>query len=621
MEQHIEKLTQQFHERRKRARQLSHEMEAAGLADNVKDNMLRLLKNKESKYLRLQRQKMNRSMFRVRLFKLFLTLDKLSKVIRHIGIGAFGKVTLVRKKDTDQVYAMKTLIKADVIQKQQAAHVKAERDILAEANSPWIVKLYFSFQDAQNLYFIMEYVPGGDMMQLLINMGIFPESLARDIKPDNILIDKGGHIKLTDFGLCTGLRWTHDKRHYVVYDTHEDGATHLREDSFSLPPGFDQRCKVLEMRHHHKRNRAHSVVGTGNYMAPEVIQRTGNIQNFIIIFKSYNLGHTQLCDWWSVGVILYEMVFGRPPFMSRVDDPAETQYMIVHWYRFLDLKNPMGARLSRQCIECIARLCCDQGIRLGHRQGAKDIKEHVWFKGIDFLNLRNITPEHVPRVRHPEDTSNFDTFEVCRTDEEDDDEDNEINGINEDKNIKQITAMSPSNVLRENRENGKKHSSNIQQQQQLPPNFIDFTFRHFFSDGIGGSTSGIPHSAIRPGGHHGPVRPSLAPLMESAERQAAEAKKANEAKNEQINGNLNSNKNPKNKMIQSPTIPSSSNNNQTTILQIGEFPRKEAKEDKELLIGHRKPFQALRLDDNNDNWSTSNEEEEENEWTAAASRC
>jgi len=66
--------------------------------------------------------------------------------------------------------------------------------------------------------------------------------------------------------------------------------------------------------------------------------------------------------------------------MSRVDDPAETQYMIVHWYRFLDLKNPMGARLSRQCIECIARLCCDQGIRLGHRQGAKDIKEHVWFK-------------------------------------------------------------------------------------------------------------------------------------------------------------------------------------------------------------------------------------------------
>ena len=114
----------------------------------------------------MRRQKMNREMF---------------DLIRHIGIGAFGKVTLVRKKDTDQVYAMKTLVKADVIQKQQAAHVKAERDILAEANSPWIVKLFFSFQDTQNLYFIMEYVPGGDMMQLLIHTGVFPESLARQI--------------------------------------------------------------------------------------------------------------------------------------------------------------------------------------------------------------------------------------------------------------------------------------------------------------------------------------------------------------------------------------------------------------------------------------------------------
>lgn len=128
---------------------------------------------------------------------------------------------------------MKILSKEDVIQKQQAAHVKAERDILAEANSSWIVKLYFSFQDSRNLYFIMEYVPGGDLMQHLIVQGVFSERLARfytaeltcaleyvhslgfihrDIKPDNILIDRKGHLKLTDFGLCTGLRWTHDKR-------------------------------------------------------------------------------------------------------------------------------------------------------------------------------------------------------------------------------------------------------------------------------------------------------------------------------------------------------------------------------------------------------------------------
>lgn len=83
------------------------------------------------------------------------------------------------QKDSSQVYAMKSLLKKDVIQKQQAAHVKAERDILSEADSPWIVKLFFSFQDDRCLYFVMEYVPGGDMMQLLINMGIFPEKMAR----------------------------------------------------------------------------------------------------------------------------------------------------------------------------------------------------------------------------------------------------------------------------------------------------------------------------------------------------------------------------------------------------------------------------------------------------------
>ncbi|CAD5206479.1 unnamed protein product [Bursaphelenchus okinawaensis] len=472
MEQHTEKLIQQWKERNQRALQLAKDMEAVNFSENMRDKMVKFLRQKESRYIRLRRQKMNKGMF---------------ELIRHIGVGAFGKVTLVKNRETGEVYAMKTLSKEDVIQKQQAAHVKAERDILAEANSDWIVKLFFSFQDSHNLYFIMEYVPGGDLMQLLIMKGVFTESLARtytaeltcaleyvhglgfihrDIKPDNILIDKEGHIKLTDFGLCTGLRWTHDKRHYVSYDE-PSSMGHFRDDSTNSlhnPSLGRQKPKLLEYRQRKKRNQANSMVGTGNYMAPEVIERTG---------------HTQLCDWWSVGVILYEMVYGRPPFLSESDNPMDTQHMIVNWKRYLDLRNP---RLSRECVDLIAWLCCDQSDRLG-KNGAAEVKAHPWFKGVlingvvmnpvDFHRLRETRPEFVPRVEHAEDTSNFDTFEV-----------------NSDE------------IFRENGTEGTAYN----------PAFFDFTFRHFFaSDGM----NKLLHPTSR-----SQQRPSLANIIHSPNKNA-----------------------------------------------------------------------------------------------------
>ncbi|CAJ0568183.1 unnamed protein product, partial [Mesorhabditis spiculigera] len=440
MEQHVERVVQAHRERQKRAMQLQKEMEAVNMSDMMKDSMLSFLIQKENRD-----KKMSTKMF---------------EVLKEIGVGAFGRVALVKKKDTEQ----------------QASHVKAERDILAEANSPWIVKLFFSFQDERCLYFIMEYVPGGDMMGMLITMGIFPEKLARfytaeltcaleyvhslkfihrDIKPDNILIDREGHIKLTDFGLCTGLRWTHDRRYYGPEN--EDYPSHSRHDSLTLPDdlkrALKENSKLLPGRlsHYHGRQRhqALSVVGTGNYMAPEVVRKTG---------------HTQLCDWWSVGVILYEMVIGRPPFMSMTDDPNETQMKIDQWPEFLDLSLQCTQHLSRECVRMIRQLISEQSERIGGRAGASELMAHPWFKGIDFATLRQQKAEHVPRVEHQEDTQNFETIE---------------------------SAESPFETLSK----GKAPAN---------PAFYEFTFRHFFDyDG-----QGCP--SLRPS-----KRPSLAPLFEN----------------------------------------------------------------------------------------------------------
>lgn len=220
MEQHFENIQKSLQDRIHRRQQLESEMAKVGLSKEAQCEIRKMLHQKESNYIRLKRAKMDRSMF---------------TKIKTIGVGAFGEVALVRKVDANQLYAMKILRKSNVLKRNQVAHVKAERDILAEADNEWVVKLFYSFQDDENLYLIMDFIQGGDLMSLLIKFGIFSEPLAkfyiselvmavasvhkmgfihRDIKPDNILIDRDGHIKLTDFGLCTGFRWTHNSKYY-----------------------------------------------------------------------------------------------------------------------------------------------------------------------------------------------------------------------------------------------------------------------------------------------------------------------------------------------------------------------------------------------------------------------
>ncbi|XP_013142193.1 PREDICTED: serine/threonine-protein kinase LATS1-like [Papilio polytes] len=325
-----------------------------------------------------------------------------------------------------------------------------------KADNEWVVKLYYSFQDKDNLYFVMDYIPGGDLMSLLIKLGIFEENLARfyiaeltcavesvhkmgfihrDIKPDNILIDRDGHIKLTDFGLCTGFRWTHNSKYYQRND-------HGRQDSMDPVDGEwgamgECRChqlKPLERRRkrEHQRCLAHSLVGTPNYIAPEVLQRTG---------------YTQLCDWWSVGVILYEMLVGSPPFLAST--PAETQLKVINWESTLHI--PDAANLSRESKDLILQLCSGQDTRLG--KDANEVKHHPFLKSIDFeKGLRKQVAPYIPRIEYPTDTSNFDPI----------DPDKLRNSGSSDSN------KSDSELL----DNGKTFHG-----------FFEFTFRRFFDDG------------------------------------------------------------------------------------------------------------------------------------------
>ncbi|XP_061782079.1 serine/threonine-protein kinase LATS2 [Nerophis lumbriciformis] len=401
MEQHIENVMKTYQQKLNRRLQLEQEMSKAGLSEAEQEQMRKMLNQKESNYNRLRRAKMDKSMF---------------VKIKTLGIGAFGEVCLTRKVDTFALYAMKTLRKKDVLNRNQVAHVKAERDILAEADNEWVVRLYYSFQDRDSLYFVMDYIPGGDMMSLLIRMGIFPEPLAcfyvaeltlaiesvhkmgfihRDIKPDNILIDLDGHIKLTDFGLCTGFRWTHNSKYYQK-------GSHVRQDSMEPSDFWDDvsncrcgdRLMTLEQQaiRQHQRCLAHSLVGTPNYIAPEVLLRKG---------------YTQLCDWWSVGVILFEMLVGQPPFLAPT--PTETQIKVINWESTLQV--PAQVKLSPESVDIIARLCCSAEDRLG-ANGAGEIKAHPFFSKVDFSsNLRQQPAPYRPKIAHPMDTSNFDPVE------------------------------------------------------------------------------------------------------------------------------------------------------------------------------------------------------------------
>ncbi|GAA5988702.1 hypothetical protein JCM10908_003682 [Rhodotorula pacifica] len=293
-----------------------------------------------------------------------------------LGTGTFGRVILVRlrmspsrpQQTQPHYFALKVLEKNTVVRLRQIEHVNSERNTLAHVQHPFVVNLFCTFQDEANLYMLLEFVQGGELFSHLRRAGRFSADVARfyvanlvlvldhlhqqdiiyrDLKPENLLIGADGHIKVTDFGF----------------------AKYVQDRTFTL-------C------------------GTPEYLAPEIITATG---------------HGAAADWWALGVLLFELLAGYPPFFA--DNPLEI------YEKILKGKFAVPAHIDPVAKDLIRRLLtADLTQRLGNlRNGAQDVKNHPWFEGVDWaaVERKEIRAPIIPLTNTPGDASNFERFPAC----------------------------------------------------------------------------------------------------------------------------------------------------------------------------------------------------------------
>lgn len=300
-----------------------------------------------------------------------------------------------------------------MLKRDQLAHVRAERDVLAESTSPWVVQLFYSFQDPLYLYLIMEFLPGGDLMTMLMKYDVFSEDVTRfymaecvvaieavhnlgyihrDIKPDNVLIDKNGHLKLSDFGLSTGLHKASDGEYYKRFLEQEKTRDTARNSVQVNPINLTMSREQIATWKANRRKLAYSTVGTPDYIAPEVF-----------LMKGYG----KECDWWSLGAIFFECLAGYAPFCS--ENPGDTYNKIIEWPNYLFF--PEEVYISREGEDLIRSMMTWAESRLTVNQ----IKGHPFFYGADWNSLRHIEPPFVPHLQSITDTSYFPTDDLGNT--------------------------------------------------------------------------------------------------------------------------------------------------------------------------------------------------------------
>ncbi|TRM68945.1 putative cyclic AMP-dependent protein kinase catalytic subunit [Schizophyllum amplum] len=289
---------------------------------------------------------------------------------RTLGTGSFGRVLLVRSKHNLRFYAIKVLNKDKVVRMKQIEHTNNERDMLHRVNHNFIINLWGAFQDGNNLYMVMDFVPGGELFSLLRRSHRFPEPVAkfyaaevslalrylhsngiiyRDLKPENILLNADGHIKVADFGFA----------------------------------------KLVDTV-------AYTLCGTPDYLAPE-----------IIFYGRYN----KSVDWYALGVLCYEMLSGLPPFHTPDGNPQTLYAKIRDGTSTLRWNSP---NFSLYSVDLIQKLMeSDPSKRYGNmRHGAGDVFAHAWFAEVDWEKLedREVNPPYMPHIDGAGDASAFDIY-------------------------------------------------------------------------------------------------------------------------------------------------------------------------------------------------------------------